>query len=99
MAAKNAQFGMHSNLTHTPDEAGFHRRERTVLAQAISFALIAGVASGPVLAQEPALEEIIVTATKRAESVMDVPLAITAISGESIRAINLNDIKDLIPFT
>jgi iron complex outermembrane receptor protein len=99
MAATNAQVGMHSKLTQTPDETGFCRPERSVLAQAVSIALIAGVASGPLLAQESDLEEIIVTATKRAESVMDVPLAITAMSGETIREINLNDIKDLISFT
>ena len=45
------------------------------------------------------LDEITVTATKRAESVMDVPLAISAMSGEAIREFNLNDIKDLIAFT
>ncbi len=72
---------------------------RTALAQAVSTALIAGVAAGPLLAQERVLEEVIVTATKRAESVMDVPLAITAMSGEAIREVNLNDIKDLISFT
>jgi iron complex outermembrane receptor protein len=62
-------------------------------------ALLAGAAAGPLFAQDLAIEEIIVTATKRAESVMDVPLAITAISGETIRDVNLNDIKDLIAFT
>jgi len=45
------------------------------------------------------LDEITVTATKRAESVMDVPLAISAMSGEAIREFNLNDVKDLIAFT
>ena len=99
MAAKNAQFPMNSKPTHTSDKADFGRPERTVLAQAISAALIAGVAAGPLLAQEAGIEEIIVTATKRAESIMDVPLAITAISGEAIREINLNDIKDLIHLT
>ena len=99
MAAKKAQFGKHSNLTQTPDKAGFCRPQRTGLAQAISIALIAGGASGPLLAQNLELEEIIVTATKRAESVMDVPLAITAMSGEAIREVNLNDIKDLIHLT
>jgi iron complex outermembrane receptor protein len=99
MAAKNAQFKNQSKSSHATDDADLARPQRTVLAQAISTALIAGVASGPLLAQEPALEEIIVTATKRAESIMDVPLAITAISGEAIREINLNDIKDLIHLT
>lgn len=45
------------------------------------------------------LEEIIVTATKREETVQEVPLAITALSGDFIRGVNLNDVKDLISFT
>lgn len=98
MAAKKLQFGMRSNLTQTPDGTGSCRPERNVLAQAISFALIASVAPGPLFAQDT-LDEITVTATKRAESVMDVPLAITAMSGEAIREFNLNDTKDLIAFT
>jgi len=75
------------------------RPRQTIVAQAVSVALLAGAAAGPLFAQDLAIEEIIVTATKRAESVMDVPLAITAISGETIRDVNLNDIKDLIAFT
>jgi iron complex outermembrane receptor protein len=99
MMAKKARFGMQSNPVQTPEIAGFVRPRRTALAQAISAALVASVASAPLHAQEAVLEEVIVTATKRAESVMDVPLAITAMSGESIRDVNLNDIKDLITFT
>lgn len=99
MTAKDTQFGMHSESTHARTAADRGKPERTVLSQAISIALVAAVASGPALAQDRALEEIIVTATKRAESVMDVPLAITAMSGEFIRNANLNDIKDLIAFT
>ena len=70
---------------------------RTLLAKAVTAALVVGVASGPLLAQE--LEEITVTATKRAESVMDVPIAIQALSGDFIRDVNLNDVKDLVQFT
>lgn len=99
MAARRARFETLSIPTQTPDETSPCRPERTVLAQAISVALIASVAPGSLLAQELALEEITVTATKRAESVMDVPLAITAMSGEFIREANLNDVKDLISFT
>jgi iron complex outermembrane receptor protein len=98
MAAKKAQFEMQTNLIQIRDEVGICRPERTVLARAISIALIAAVVPGPLLAQEM-LDEITVTATKRAESVMDVPLAITAMSGEFIRETNLNDVKDLISFT
>jgi len=92
MAAHKSRFGTQSNFTQEP--------RRTALAQAVSIALIAGVAAGPAVAQEElALEEIIVTATKRAESVMEVPLAITAMSGDFVREANLDDIKDLIAFT
>lgn len=88
---------------HNTDSASQHAQQiyvrRTAVAQAISAALLAGVASGPLLAQDLVIEEVIVTATKRAESVMDVPLAITAMSGEAIREVNLNDVKDLITFT
>lgn len=52
--------------------------------------------SGAALAQG---DEIIVTATKRAESIQDVPLAITALSGDFTREVNLDDIKDLVKFT
>jgi iron complex outermembrane receptor protein len=45
------------------------------------------------------LEEVVVTATKRQESVMDVPLAITALSGNFIADTNLDDVKDLISYT
>ena len=54
--------------------------QKKAIAQAVSCALVAGAAAAPLQAQE--LEEIVVTATKRAESVMDVPLAITAMSGQ-----------------
>ena len=45
------------------------------------------------------LEEVVVTATKREASVMDVPLAITALSGDFVLGTNLNDVKDLISYT
>ena len=51
------------------------------------------------IAQELALEEIVVSATKRMESVRDVPLAITALSGDFTREANIDDVKDLISFT
>ena len=61
-----------------------------------SASAAAMAAFGPALAQD---DEIIVTATKRAESIQDVPLAITAYSDEFIREVNLEDVKDLVTYT
>ncbi|CAE7455096.1 Dml [Symbiodinium microadriaticum] len=60
---------------------------------------------GSVQAQEEAednravLEEIVVTAQKRAENIQDVPISITAISGEDIRAKNIETLNDLSALT
>ncbi|MCP4468385.1 MAG: TonB-dependent receptor [Halieaceae bacterium] len=48
----------------------------------------------PVLAA-PALEEIIVTAEKRAESLQDVPISIVAFSQDRLEQLGINDIKGL----
>ena len=80
---------------HTRSPIGFSRpsSSRRHLALAVSAALAAGTA------QAQQLEEVIVTATKRAESVMDVPLSVSALSGDFLRKINTDDIKDLANFT
>jgi len=78
-------------MNHSSNHAQFQQR---LLPLAISAAVMA---SG--VAQAQTLEEVVVTATKREESLMDVPLAITALSGDFIAEANLNDVKDLISFT
>ena len=45
---------------------------------------------------EPVLEEILVTATKRSESVQTVPLAVSAISGEQIEARGFREFSDYL---
>jgi iron complex outermembrane receptor protein len=91
-----------------------HNGGRTI--KLVSFALTAGsvipatvplawaqqtTASASEQAGPPAvLEEITVTARKRAENLIDVPLAITALSGEDLehRGItNLNTLNDFVP--
>ena len=47
------------------------------------------------------LEEIVVTAQKRSQSLLDVPITITAITGEDLKAkefSNITDLPDLVPF-
>jgi iron complex outermembrane recepter protein len=71
--------------------------KRKALAAAVSTAVISSAVATTSWAQS--LEEVIVTATKRSESVQDVPLAITALSGEFVNKVNLDDVKDLVSYT
>lgn len=64
-----------------------------------SISAITLLASAASQAQETTVEEILVTAQRRAESVQDVPLAVSAFSEEFVRERNLNDVKDLVLFT
>ncbi|MGH8221604.1 MAG: TonB-dependent receptor, partial [Woeseiaceae bacterium] len=69
---------------------------RSAVARAVTAALVSGTLT---TANAQVIEEITVTATKRSESVQDVPLAITAITGAFSRDVNLNDVKDLVAYT
>lgn len=66
----------------------------TVIAMMIANHGVA-VAQG----EEQPIEEIIVTATKRETAFLEVPLAITSLSGAFTRDVNLNDVKDVIIWT
>ena len=61
--------------------------QRSTMSRAVSAAVIASAMATPAWSQT--LEEVLVTATKRSESVQDVPLAITALSGDFISKMNL----------
>lgn len=47
------------------------------------------------VAAAPTLEEVVVTAQKRTESLMDVPISVVAISGEKISNQGINDLMEL----
>ena len=69
-----------------------HRMSRTAIASGVLLAL-AGAAAG---AQEStALAEIVVTAQKRTESLQDVPIAVSAVSGAKIAESGIMKIEDL----
>jgi iron complex outermembrane receptor protein len=83
--------------------AGSNRRFRGAgspeIAAAISTALaMAGAASAQAPAEEEAggLNEVIVTATKRAENLQDVPESITALDGNAIAVRGLQQMDDLV---
>ncbi|MEM8489770.1 MAG: TonB-dependent receptor [Pseudomonadota bacterium] len=95
MVTKN-QRGSEATVATAPRGTDLVSR-RSTLATAVSLALLAGTTAAPTSAQQ--LEEVVVTATKRSESVLDVSIAMTAMTGGESRMLNLNDIKDLISFT
>ncbi len=67
--------------------------------QAVLLALTAGAASGAAQAQEQgarSIEEITVTATKREESLQDVPIAVTALTGDSIEELGITNFADYV---
>ncbi len=69
-----------------------HSLRRTAIASGVMFALAAASAA----AQETTtLGEVIVTAQKRTESLQDVPLAVSAVSGTKISESGIMKIEDL----
>ena len=77
---------------------------KNLLISAISLSLAGGITGSAALAQDAqeasVFEEVIVTATKREESIYDVPMAISAFSEETIvkqGIVNLTDIGKFVP--
>ena len=70
------------------------KQSKKILTLAVGC--ITGLLAVPSIAQESRLqvEEIIVTATKRAVSLQDVPIAITAVTSSDIAAAGLESIQD-----
>ncbi len=76
------------------------RTRNRALATGASLGAIL-LASGSAFAQDSAsdglsLEEIVVTAQKRAQSTQDVPVSITAFDASFTKRVNLDDVKDLV---
>lgn len=78
-----------------PDKNPTPEARKHALAGAIGAAILA--ASGGVAAGQ--IEEVTVTAQMRAESLKDVPMSVSAFSGDSIKQGNLSSFKDLFALT
>ena len=71
--------------------------DQIVKIQSISCVFVfcaASIFSTTATAQDE-LDEVIVTATKRAESIQDVPVSVSAVSGEQIENLGIADMEDL----
>ncbi len=73
----------------------------TVAAFSSASMLAAGeaVAQSPEEADSPQLEEVVVTARKREESLQDVPIAVTALSAQRIEELRITSPDDIARFT
>ena len=67
------------------------------LSLAVAAAIAPALAS-TALAQNPQLEEVVVTATKRAENLQDVPISVNALSGDAMRSQNIMTFDDYVEF-
>jgi len=64
---------------------------KTVLSVAVAAALVSGT-----LQAQSVIEEVTVTATKRAESLQDVPIAITALTEDSLQELGITNFSDYV---
>lgn len=68
----------------------------SVTRSAVATAVAAAIAAPAAMAQDAfVMEEIMVTATKREMSVQDVPVSITAVTGDKLRELNVVNVLDL----
>ncbi len=78
-------------MMHDADQPGTNRNFRlSILSQAVAFAT---AISGSAYAAE--IEEVVVTAQKRSENLQDVPIAISAFTGDNIEKMGAQSLTDL----
>lgn len=89
-----------SRRTHSSPGALRPRPRPTLAGVALAAGLAATLPAAPVLAQDGGdaggLEEVIVTAQRKAESLMDVPIAISAVGAEAIERQNVESVEDVL---
>ena len=70
--------------------------EKKKLSLAVSAALAASVGVAGAEEQARAIEEVIVTATKRAESTQDIPVSVSALQGHDLDELRISNFDDYI---
>lgn len=92
------QSFMHSYKYNYKDEKYITTRSPFTLVQYLLGRPVLGVLSGMAispLVSSQALEEVVVTAQKREQSVQEVPVAVTAYTAENLRDLGVTRIEDL----
>lgn len=62
----------------------------------LCWAVLSTIAAGNLSAESYALEEIVVTATKKSASMQDVPIAVQAMTGETLEEQNVTSFEDYV---
>jgi len=75
-----------------------YSRLRGLLVMGVSAAAVAAVAA-PAFAQDTVLEELVITAEKREQSLQDVPVAVTAYTSERRDVLGVNTVEDFARIT
>ena len=70
-------------------------RLRLQFAGQLFVCLAVALTGLPAAAQQAVIEEVIVTAQKREQSILDVPIAVAAYDSETLQRAGVNDIRDL----
>jgi iron complex outermembrane receptor protein len=76
-------------------------RRNNVASLSASIAATCSIGSGAAVAQQPAMqvEEIVVTARRVEEKLNDIPVAVTAFSGDDLKRRNVISLADIAAFT
>ena len=75
------------------------KKSARIISGALALPLVSAAFVNPAFAQDSnSLEEIVVTATRRAATVQDVPINISAIGAQRIEEQGFNEIADLLAF-
>ena len=69
--------------------------KRSKVSEAVICALTAGTISVTASAQQ-VIEEVVVTATKREESLQDVPIAVTALTADALEELGMTNFSDYV---
>ena len=69
--------------------------KRSKVSEAVICALTAGTISVTASAQQ-VIEEVVVTATKREESLQDVPIAVTALTADALEELGITNFSDYV---
>lgn len=87
------------SVKRPPIERGRLTGDRIARSGVVGLCMLGAGAAAPTLAQDESaattVEEIVVTAQRRAETLQKVPISITALSGEQVSQLNVNKAADL----